>query len=57
MPHTAHRPSLPQEAAAAEDASGAAVHVESCDTMRSRKAHCQAPPDNPETGDTYHISR
>ena len=25
---------------------------ESCDAMRSRKAQCQAPPDNPETGDT-----
>ena len=26
--------------------------------MRSRKAQCQAPPDNPETGDTYeHHSR
>ena len=39
-----------------EDASRAAVHVESCDTMRSRKAQCQAPPDKPETGDTdeYH---
>ena len=23
--------------------------------MRSRKAQCQAPPDNSETGDTYHI--
>ena len=30
------------------------VHVESFDTMRSRKARCQAPPDNPETGDTNH---
>ena len=25
--------------------------------MRSRKAQCQAPPDNPEIGDTYHSSR
>ena len=41
-------------AAAAKDASRAAVHVESSDVMRSRKAQCQAPPDNPETGDTYH---
>ena len=55
LPQTAHRRSLLQEAAtaAAEDASRAAVHVDSCDTMRSRKAQCQAPPDNPETGDTY----
>ena len=45
--------SLLQEEAAAEDASRAAVHVESCDTMCSRKAQCQAPPDNPETGDMY----
>ena len=55
MPHTAHRPL--QEAAAAEDASRAAVQVLSYDAMRSRKAQCQAPPDNPETGDTYHSSR
>ena len=41
------------EAAAAKDALRAAVHVESCDTMLSRKAQSQAPPDNPETGDTY----
>ena len=52
MPNTAHRGSLLKEAGAAEDASRAAVHVESSDTMRSRKAQCQAPPDNPETGDT-----
>ena len=45
--------SLLQEEAAAEDASRAAVHVESCDTMCSRKDQCQAPPDNPETDDTY----
>ena len=25
--------------------------------MRLRKAQCQAPPDNPETGDTYEVSR
>ena len=37
MPHTAHRRSLLQEAAAAEDASHAAVHIESSDTMLSRK--------------------
>ena len=29
------------------------VHVESTDTMRSRKAQCQAPPDRPETGNAY----
>ena len=38
--------------AAAEDAVRAAV-LESSDTVRSRKAQCHAPPDNPETGDTY----
>ena len=53
MPHNAHRRSVLQEAAA-EDASRSAVHVESSDTMRSRNAQCQAPPDNPETGDAYH---
>ena len=52
MPHNAHRRSVLQEAAA-EDASRSAVHVESSDTMRSRNAQCQAPPDNPETEDTY----
>ena len=51
MTHTAHRPSLLQEAASAEYASRAAVHVDSSVTMRSRKAQCQAPPDNPETGE------
>ena len=30
------------------------MHVESSDTMRSRKAQCQTPPENPETGDTHH---
>ena len=45
--------SLLKEAAAAEDASRAAVHVESCDDLRSRKAQCQKPPDNPKIGDTY----
>ena len=50
MPHIAHRGSLLKEAEAAdsEDAPRAAVHVESSDTMRSRKAQCQAPLDNPE---------
>ena len=52
--YSAHRRSLLQEVAAAEDASRAAVHVEPSDTMRSRKAPCQAPPDNTETGDAYH---
>ena len=36
-----------------EDAARAAVH-ECSGTVYSRKAQCQAPPDNPETGDTYH---
>ena len=57
MPHTARRPSLLQEAAAAEYASHAAIHVESSDTMRSWKGQCQAPPDNVEIRDTYHSSR
>ena len=57
MPNTAHRGSLLKEAGAAEDASRAAVHVESSDTMRSRKAQCQAPPDKPETRDTYEVSQ
>ena len=52
-PQAAALCSLLLEAAAAEDASRAAVLVESCDTMRSRKAQCQAPPDNPETGDIH----
>ena len=56
MPLTAHRGSL-LKAGAAEDASRAAVHVEPSDTMCVRKAQCQAPPDNPETGDTYEVSR
>ena len=30
------------------------VHVEPYDTMRSCKAQCKAPPDNHETGGTYH---
>ena len=56
--YAAHRRSLLQEAAAAaEDASRAAVHVESSDTMRSRKAQCQAPPGNPETGDTITVEK
>ena len=58
MPHTAHRRSLLSAARSSSSrrhlARSSTVHVESCDTMRSRKAQCQAPPDNPETGDTYH---
>ena len=50
--YAAHRRSLLQQAPTAEDASRAAEHVESSDTMRSSKAQRQAPPDNPETGDT-----
>ena len=30
------------------------VQVEFSDDLRSRKAQCQPPPDNPETGDTSH---
>ena len=48
MPHTAHRCFRLQEAPAAEDASRAAEHVKSSDTMHSRKAQCQAPPANPK---------
>ena len=52
--YAAHRHSLLQDATAAEDASRAAVHHESSNTMHSRKAQCQAPSDKPETEDTYH---
>ena len=57
--YAAHRtPRLSAErAGVAEYASRAAVHVESSDTMRSRKAQCQAPPDNPATGYTYGVSQ
>ena len=48
----AHRRSLLQQAAA-EDSTRSAVH-ESSDAVRSRKAQCEAPPDNRETGGTYH---
>ena len=58
MPHNAHRRSLLSAARSSSSrrhlARSSTVHVESSDTMRSRKAQCQAPPDNPETGDTYH---
>ena len=58
MPHTAHRLSLLSATRSSSIrkhlARSSTVHVESSDTMRSRKAPCQAPPDNPETGDTYH---
>ena len=58
MPHTAHRRSLLSAARSSNSrrhlACSSTVHVESSDTMCSRKAQCQAPPDNPETGDTYH---
>ena len=56
--HTAHRRSLLSAVRSSSSrrhlARSSTVHVESSDTMRSRKAQCQAPPDNPETGDTYH---
>ena len=58
MPHTAHRLSLLSATRSSSIrrhlARSSTAHVESSDTMRSRKAQCQAPPDNPETGDTYH---
>ena len=58
MPHTAHRRSLLSAARSSSIrrhlARSSTVHVESSDTMRSRKGQCQAPPGNPETGDTYH---
>ena len=58
MPHTAHRRSLLSAAGSNSSrthlARSSTVHLECSDTMRSRKAQCQAPPDNPETGDAYH---
>ena len=59
MPHTAHRSHSLLSAARRSSsrrhlARSSTAHVESSDIMRSRKAQCQAPPDNPETGDTYH---
>ena len=58
MSHTAHRLFLLSAARSSSIrihlARSSAVHVKSSDTMRPRKAQCQAPPDNPETGDTYH---
>ena len=53
----AHRRSLLLllQQAAAQDAARTTVH-ESSGAVRSRKAQCQAPSDNPETGDTYHTS-
>ena len=57
MPHTAHRRSLLSAARSSSSrrhlARSSTVHVESSDTMRSRKAQCQAPTDSPETGNTY----
>ena len=50
MPHTAASCCKKQQ----QQASRAAAHVESSDTMHSRKAQCQAPPYNPETADAYH---
>ena len=57
MPHTAHRRSVLSAGSSSSRrhlARSNTVHVESSDTIRSRKVQCQAPPDNPETGDTYH---
>ena len=57
MPLTAHRRSLLSAARSSSSrrhlARSSTVHVESFDTMRSWKAQCQAPPDSPETGNTY----
>ena len=58
MSHTAHCLSLLSATRSSSIrrhlARSSTVHVESYDTMRSRKAQYQATPDNPETGDTYH---
>ena len=58
MPHAVHRRSVLSAARSSSIrkhlARSSTVHVESSDTMRSRKAQYQAPSDNPETGDTYH---
>ena len=58
MLHTAHRHSLLSAARSSSIrrhlAQSSTVHVESSDTMRSRRAQCQAPSHNPETGGTYH---
>ena len=51
--YAAHRRSLLQRAAP-EDAVRSAAHVESSDTMCSRKGQCQASPEYSETGDTHH---
>ena len=59
MPHTAHRRPLLSAARSSSSrrhlARCSAVHVESSDTMRSRKALCQAPAESPETGNTYRV--
>ena len=58
--HAAHRtPQLLLPAAGSSSirkhlARSSTVHVESSDTMRSRRAQYEAPPNNPETGYTYH---
>ena len=53
MSHTAHRRSLLSAARSSSIkrnlARSSTAHVESYDTMRSRKTQRQAPPDNPET--------
>ena len=59
MPHTAHRRSLLSAAGSNSSrthlARSSTVHLECSDTMRSRKAQCQALQDSPETGNTYNI--
>ena len=60
MPHTAHRRSLLSAARSSSSSSrhlarSSTVHVEYFDTMHSRKVQRQAPPDSPETGNTYFV--
>ena len=58
LPHTlSHRPVFSAVRSTTEDASHAAVHVDSCDTMGWQKAQSHAPPDDPETGDAYEYHR
>ena len=58
MPHTAHRGLLLSAARIGSISRHLArsntVHVESSHHLRSRKAQCQPPSGNPETGDTSH---
>ena len=58
MRHTAHRRSLLSAAGSSSIrrhlTRSSTVHVDSSDNIRSCRAQCQAPPDNPETADSYH---